>query len=125
MNPRQPCLINLLPLIAVFALGAIAAAGAPGISSAQEQTVIAGNHADEAGELTGGEIPGDRALRLEISMSLRNRDQLEKLIAQQQDPASPLYNRWLTPAEFNDRFGPAAEDVAKVEAWLASSGFSL
>ena len=50
---------------------------------------------------------------------------LDALIAAQQDPASALYQRWLTPAEFADRFGVSENDVNQVTAWLASHGFSI
>ena len=96
MFSRRFSLTNRMPL-GVFALIALAIAPAiPSVSAAQAQAVIAGNHADEAAELTGGEIQGSRALRIEVSMALRNRDQLEDLITQQQDPSSPLYHHWLT-----------------------------
>ena len=39
-------------------------------------------------------------------MALRNSGDLARLIAAQQDPASPEYHRWLTPDEFTSRFGP-------------------
>ena len=125
MSSRLPSLTTYA-LHIVVALAAIAiVAATPSVSDAQERAIIAGNHSDEAAELTNGEIQGNRSLRVGVSMALRNRAQLESLIAQQQDPSSPLYHQWLTPAEFNDRFGPAAEDVAKVERWLAGNGFSV
>jgi kumamolisin len=109
-----------------FMLATMAIMGATAPAFATEtQVAIVGNHADEAAELTGGEIAGDRSLRIQVSLALRNRDELEKLIAEQQDASSPLYHQWLTTAEFNDRFGPGADDIAKVEAWLSTNGFSV
>ena len=90
------------------------------------QVPIANSHAEEAAELSGGpEISPARMLRITISMSLRNRAALERLVEQQQNLSSPLYHRWLTPDEFNDRFGPTADDLAMVEGWLTKSGFSV
>jgi subtilase family serine protease len=95
-------------------------------SLARAQVPLAGGHAAEAAEMAGeSEIAPDQTLRISIRMALRNRAELEKLIAQQQDPSSPLYHRWLTPDEFNDRFGPTADDLAMVEGWLTKSGFSV
>jgi len=53
-------------------------------------------------------------------VALRGRDPggLRALLAAQQDPASPAYHRWLTPAEFGARFGPAPRDLHRVERWL-------
>src|ERR1035438_9281949 len=36
---------------------------------------------------------------------------LDQLLAEQQDPASPNYHKWLTPEEFADRFGISAQDA--------------
>lgn len=48
---------------------------------------------------------------------------LQALLTAQQDPASPLYHKWLTPDEFGARFGLADFDIAKVQAWLELHGF--
>lgn len=40
-----------------------------------------------------------------------------------QTPGSPDYHQWLTAAQFQQRFGPAPEDVMAVESWLAAQGF--
>src|SRR5579864_3437704 len=50
---------------------------------------------------------------------------LDKLLADQQNPASPDYHKWLTPAQFADRFGMTRNDVKKVIAWLQSQGFTV
>jgi len=50
---------------------------------------------------------------------------LEKLLAEQQDPASPNYHRWLTPEQYGERFGMSEDDLAKVSAWLKSQGLSV
>lgn len=47
------------------------------------------------------------------------------LAAAQQNPASPYYHKWLTNAEYGARFGASADDVAKVQGWLQSHGFSV
>jgi kumamolisin len=102
----------------------IVVAAAP-VFPADSRVTILGNHPDEAAELTGGEVAADRQLRITITLALRNRDQLEELIAQQQDPSSSQYHRWLTPEEFSDRFGPTADDRAAIERWLTSRGLSV
>jgi uncharacterized protein (TIGR03437 family) len=50
---------------------------------------------------------------------------LERLLQEQQDPASPNYHRWLRPEEFGDRFGLAPGDYAKVVSWVESQGFHI
>jgi subtilase family serine protease len=51
--------------------------------------------------------------------------ELDALVAAQQNPASPLYHQWLTPDQFAARFGAAPADIATVESWLQSQGFSI
>ncbi len=50
-------------------------------------------------------------------------DALEKYLDDLEDPKSPNYHRWLTPQEFGERYGPAAQDLAKITGWLQSHGF--
>src|SRR5271167_4141111 len=50
---------------------------------------------------------------------------LDQLLAEQQDPSSPNYRKWLTPEEFGDRFGLAQSDVDVIAAWLTSQGFTI
>jgi subtilase family serine protease len=41
------------------------------------------------------------------------------------DPHSTTYGKFLTPNQFRSQFSPAASDVAKVQNWLRSQGFSV
>ena len=50
---------------------------------------------------------------------------LEQLLAEQQDPASPNYHNWLTPEAYAERFGASAADLDKITAWLRSQGFAV
>jgi subtilase family serine protease len=50
---------------------------------------------------------------------------IEALIAAQQDPKSPQYHQWLTPAEYGARFGASEATVVAVSRWLTASGFTV
>jgi len=50
---------------------------------------------------------------------------LKALLQAQQDPASPYYHKWLTPAEFGQQFGMSSGDLAKVSGWLQQEGFTV
>ncbi|HVT96311.1 MAG TPA: protease pro-enzyme activation domain-containing protein [Acidobacteriaceae bacterium] len=50
---------------------------------------------------------------------------LENLVARQQQPGTPEYHKWLTPAEFGARFGASPQDVATLSSWLESQGFRV
>ena len=51
--------------------------------------------------------------------------QLAQLIAQQNDPKSPLFHKFLTPEQFGPQFGVAQADLVKVTTWLQSHGFKV
>jgi hypothetical protein len=51
--------------------------------------------------------------------------ELEQLLDDQQNPASPLYHSWLTPEEYGRRFGLNPDDFNKVVAWIESQGFEI
>ncbi len=51
--------------------------------------------------------------------------QVEALLAAQGNPKSPLYQKWLTPEQYGQRFGISNADLATVKGWLASQGFRI
>ncbi len=50
---------------------------------------------------------------------------LQQYMGSLQDPNSPNYRKWLTPAEFGASFGIADQDLQAVESWLQSQGFKI
>jgi hypothetical protein len=50
---------------------------------------------------------------------------LHQFLADVQTKGSPNYHKWLTPAQFGQKYGPADSDLAQVESWLQSHGFSI
>jgi pseudomonalisin len=62
-----------------------------------------------------------------LSLSLRPGawESLERLLADQHDPRSPLYHQWLTPEQFGARFGLQDKDLETVETWLTDQGFTI
>ncbi|MGB6384602.1 MAG: protease pro-enzyme activation domain-containing protein [Terriglobales bacterium] len=62
---------------------------------------------------------------LVISPSASQQQALQQLLAQQQDPKSAKYHKWLTPQQYADRFGLSQNDLNKITAWLQSQGFQI
>jgi hypothetical protein len=64
-----------------------------------------------------------------IHVMLRRSDaqeaSLKQLIAAMHTPGSSSYHKWLTPTQFGEQFGPSDQDIATVEGWLQSKGFSV
>ncbi len=71
--------------------------------------------------------PSFRMERITMSFKLTDAQQadLDALLKQQQDPASPNYHKWITPEQFADRFGISVNDLNQVADWLQSQGFTI
>jgi subtilase family serine protease len=59
-----------------------------------------------------------------VTPSPTQQKEIEKLLAEQQDPRSPNYHNWLTPEQYGARFGLSANDVKKITSWLRAQGFT-
>jgi subtilase family serine protease len=64
-------------------------------------------------------------LELIIAKTPAQQRALDALVAAQQDPKSPQYHHWLSPAEYGSRFGASDATVAALSGWLASNGFQV
>jgi hypothetical protein len=69
-----------------------------------------------------GRMPRQSRLNLAIGLPLRNQEALETLLVQLYDPASPNYNRYLTPETFAEQFGPTEEDYQAVIQFAEAHG---
>ena len=66
-----------------------------------------------------------QSMMLQFSMSAEQQAALDQLLTDQQNPASPRYHQWLTPAQFAAQFGLSSADLGKVKDWLGSQGFTV
>jgi subtilase family serine protease len=62
---------------------------------------------------------------LVLKPSASQEAELTQLLAEQQDPSSPNYHRWLTPEEFADRFGASQDDIDKIVSWLRDQSLTV
>ena len=75
-----------------------------------------------------GQAPLDRVLpsvTLHFNMSDAQQAALNQLIVDQQNPSSPRFHQWLTPAQYGAQFGLSSSDLAKVSAWLTGQGLQI
>lgn len=75
-----------------------------------------------------GAAPSSTRLERMLLLLDPSADQQQALtaeLASQQNPASPEYHHWLTPAAFASSYANSAADVAAVSAWLQSQGFQV
>jgi uncharacterized protein (TIGR03437 family) len=64
-------------------------------------------------------------LTLALRPSASQQADLDRLLAQQQDPSSANYHQWLTPEQFGSRFGASQADIDKLVSWLGQHGLSV
>jgi subtilase family serine protease len=78
-------------------------------------------------EFDGGRTASDRPINgtLVFRLSPRQQADLDRLLREQQNPASTSYHHWLTPEQYADRYGMTQNDLAKVKTWLKSRGLSV
>ena len=75
-----------------------------------------------------GAAPGDEDLSrmvLLLAPSVTQQQALAAELADLQNPSSPQYHRWLTPAAFADAYANSPADVAAVAGWLESERFRV
>jgi uncharacterized membrane protein len=91
------------------------------------ETKILANHVPPAVSRARklGPLSAGSELRLSIGLPLRNTEQLDLLLTEIADPASPNYRAWLTSDQFTRRFGPTETDYLAVTAFAESHGLKV
>ncbi len=74
-----------------------------------------------------GSLPDATPLRvtLVLSRSPERQAAFTRLLADQQNPASTSYHRWLTPQQVGENYGPTQHDLDTLSAWLVSRGLTV
>jgi subtilase family serine protease len=72
-----------------------------------------------------GVLPPDKRLNLSLVLPLRNITELAALLRRLYDPSSSDYRRFLSVAQFTDRFSPSAEDYQAVVDFARANGFAV
>ena len=67
----------------------------------------------------------EQAIEFDIYLPLRDREGVESLLGLLHDPNSASYHQWLTPAQFNERFGPQASTLTAVTNELKARGLEV
>jgi pseudomonalisin len=127
MKCRVRC---FLILALVGALSSATAAGAvSGTAAGSDRVVLAGTLPPLAlpGLSVGRTDPGLRMERIILRLALRPgaRARLDRLLAEQVDPASDRFHRWLTPEEFGAELGLGDGELGRVIGWLTAQGFTI
>jgi subtilase family serine protease len=127
------CLIAASALLTTIGLTTICLAEAPDRIAAtidSSKMVALRGHVQRGAkpEYDLGRVDGSfqlRQVRLFTVPTLSQVKALKQLLEDQQDSKSPYFHKWLTPAQYADRFGLSHNDVQKISAWLKSQGFTV
>ncbi|WP_158820222.1 Ig-like domain repeat protein [Granulicella sp. S156] len=64
-------------------------------------------------------------LLLTLKRPVQQQATLRNYLVSAHTKGSANFHKWLTPAQFGERFGPAESDIAAVMTWLESHGFQV
>ena len=102
--------MNLSARATILGLTSLGLSVCPSALSAAEKAV-----------LTGAVAPA-QLVSFEVYLPNQHRDQLEKDLQALHNPSSASFRKWLTPAEFTQRYGASAQQLAAIKSQLASFG---
>ena len=73
-----------------------------------------------------GSVSGSTAVRhmlLVLARSATREQALTQYLSDVQNPASPSFHKWLTPAQYGSMFGASVDDISTLSSWLQSQEF--
>jgi subtilase family serine protease len=121
MTNIRKCFPVLAVALAWFAAGRVPAQSAPRqLLRGYVPEAVQRFHLQPAGRPAAS-----RQLTLAIGLPLRNEPALDELLREIYDPASPAFRRYLTPEQFAERFGPAAQDYQAVMDFAQANGLKV
>jgi subtilase family serine protease len=101
--------------------GATAASAAPGGRKPLDGSMITAS----ARKHPAGAVSKSAAVNFEVVLKLRNAAAAQALVTAVSTPGSASYRHYLTAAQWEARFSPAAAEVSTARSWLASEGFKV
>ncbi len=81
-------------------------------------------HAAEHATLTA-RATASQQVSFNVYVPLQHRDQLESFLKDVHDTNSPNFGKWLTPAEFHQRFSPNAKQMSALQQRLSAEGLTV
>jgi uncharacterized protein (TIGR03437 family) len=122
--------LALIALIFEFAMAALAQQSriTAQIDNSQRVTLTGHLHPLAKAQYDQGALdPSTQLSRVTVTLqpSAAQQAQLKQLLAEQQDPSSPNYHKWLTPEEYASRFGVSVSDINTIAQWLRSQNLTI
>ena len=72
-----------------------------------------------------GQVNPSSTIHLALALPVRNQAKLTSFLQNLYNPKSPLYGKYLTPAEFTQQFGPTEQEYSEVERYAESQGLTI
>jgi hypothetical protein len=127
------CLAVIVLVFAVAVVGCSSTTGVLGGGNAERTTNPSGeplvrlqhDRPEDIDLSTAHDAPPDKVVPLEVEFATRNKEQLDQLMLEINDPHSPRYQHWLTPEEMHSQFGETQDDFNQVLQWLQQQGFTI
>ena len=94
-----------------------------------ERVTLKGNvHQLAQKQFDQGAAPGSTPtghIMLVLERSAAQQRALTQYLSDLQNPVSPAYHKWLTPAQYGDAFAVSGSDLLRVQSWLQAQGFKI
>ncbi len=101
-------------------------AAAPADAAVPPRLAVAGSHPSWASPAAAvNQVPADTTLSARVYLAGRDPAGLAAYARQVSEPGSASYGRYLTPAQYQQRFGPTAAQVSAVRGWLTGVGLRV
>ena len=111
--------------VAVALAGAFALAGPVAAASAATAAVAGTQPVWATASAQRGAVAASTPLTTTVYLAGQNQAALTAYATAVSTPGSPSYHRYLTPAQFQARFGTTAAQLKSVESWLQAAGLKI
>lgn len=126
---KLSCFKRTLPALLIAGALAVGAQSSYASATTGAFSLLAQGHVPVAvrtGQaLSAQTLNASKQMKLGLVLPLRNETELDSLLAQIYDPASPLYHHYLSSKEFTARFEPSQADYDKVVAWARANNLEV
>ncbi len=94
--------------------------------AAAPRAIVGNTHPSWATESTEvGQAPSAKQISARVYLASRDQAGLDQAFTAVTTPGSASYGKYVTPAQYRARFGPAADAATKVASWLRGSGLTV
>lgn len=128
MRFRALCSLGIVSaILSTFAFAATADRITEAISGGQMVKLTGNTHSLAKPQFDLGRVDAGRTLygvTLAFRLSAQQQQDLDLIISQLQVPGTPNYHKFLTVAQYADRFGMSLNDLNRIASWLRAEGFT-